>query len=183
MEPICKALNCQAEGGCPIQTGPRGVRISSKCIGSEGEVQSPAPSKKAGSELGALAVSKLEAQRGTPRGNCHHPDVSCRSQRLKDSFFFCYRPPPEQLPGGRRGLRGRLKFPFTLFLMSILQSQFYLPLVYKAATASARAELWIQQSHYMVYCVQPSVLKGCMAMPRAGSRQLYAKKSLGSALN
>lgn len=46
-----------------------GERIFSSCSGSGGEVQSTAPFKKAGSELGALAIEILEAQCGSPRGN------------------------------------------------------------------------------------------------------------------
>lgn len=101
-------------------------------------MQSPAPSKKTASEFGALAISMLEAQCGSPRGNFHHPAVSGRSQRLRASFFH-YTPPQGDPPGVVSSL-------FTLLLMSLLQSQCYLPPEYKAATASARAGFWMQQS-------------------------------------
>lgn len=51
-----------------------------------------------------LAISMLETQRGSPRGNRCHPPVSGRSQRLIYSFYY-YPSPQGDPPGGTRGLK------------------------------------------------------------------------------
>lgn len=142
-------------------------------------MQSPAPSKKTGSEFDALAISVLEAQCGSPGGNCHRPAAGSRSQRLKASFFTTHHP-KEASQEEREGTG--LKSFHSFSDESPSKST---PPPTRIQSSNSLSPCWVLDAavRFAQCTVSSPPYQRAHGHAQGRLRQLYAKKSLGSSLN